>query len=101
MRRWILAALLAGCADGVVGARFDSEAELVRKMGEFVVMGRFGDFWPAKAVRVEQSRDEIRFRAEEASRHYPCLEGYDLRVVFLEAEGGKETVVALRSKRKR
>jgi len=101
MRRWICLALLAGCSQSVVGSRFSSEADLAKAMGDFVVMGRFGDHWPAKAVRVEEARGEIRFRAEDATRHYPRLEGYDLRAVFLESASGEETVVALRSKRKR
>ncbi len=68
---------------------------------DYVILGRFGDNWPAKVDKVLTGRDEISFALSNRTKHsYPRYYGFELKAVFLYDRNGNETVVVLRSKEK-
>lgn len=68
----------------------------------WVRIGEFGKSWPAVPLREQIAEDSIRFRLASGQVHaYPGYDGYTLRVVFLKAVDGTETVVVFRSEKKR
>lgn len=97
----ILAALLLAAVLSFLLLRkgkFKNEAAFKSYYSDYVVIGRLGNHWPAKVTNEIDSRNEITFNSRESGRHtYPGFEGYTLKVVFLESEKGRETVMVLRS----
>jgi hypothetical protein len=68
----------------------------------WVRLGEFGRVWPAVPVREQTGEDFVVFRLSSGQAHgYRGYTGYSLKVVFLNAADGTETVVVLRSKTKR
>lgn len=65
-------------------------------------IGEFGKRWPGVPIREETARDTIRFRLSSGQVHVcPGYDGYTLKVFFLKAVEGTETVVVFRSENKR
>jgi hypothetical protein len=89
----------------VIGRQFSSLQELVNyyQAQGFVTTGRFEKAqWPAKVVYEKQAANELTFTLKSGQRHrYTGFAGYLLKVVSLEDEHGRETVVVLRSKEPR
>lgn len=57
--------------------------------------------WPAQIVRIERARDEISYKLPGQSEHrYGGLEGYDLKVLYMEGTGKLAGAVVLRSSEK-
>jgi len=76
-------------------------ADLQKGMGGYVVIGSFGNHWPARIVTVTEGRGQIGFtRADGVPHAYSGFEGYALKAVFLKDSEGRETIVVLRSKEK-
>lgn len=95
-----LCLLLAGC--GRTGRKYDSLAALRSDQDKagFVLIGRFGESWPATVREERSEKDRIAFMGNGAPQEYPGYTGYTLKVVRLESDGGDEVVVVFRSKRK-
>ena len=98
-----LCVLLVGCGKAEdKEAEYDSLAALKADQDRagFVLLGRFGESWPATVREERPARNEIEFKRNGAPHKYPGYTGYTLKVVHLESDGGDEIVVVFRSKRK-
>ncbi len=87
-----------------VGTRCASEAELFALQREqgFLNIGSFPGGWPAEIVLVERGRDSLQFRRDDGTAQiYSGFDGYDLKAVHLQAEGGVRSVYVFRTERPR
>jgi len=97
-------AALAACAGAGAGARHESLDALVQaeKNDGWVMVGHFGDDWPARVVGRDVADDAISFTLADGVEHeYRGFEGYRLQVVRLEGARGTEVVVLFRSTERR
>ena len=81
---------------------YGSLAELTKAHDRgYVVLGRFGDAFPAAVKEMRVAKDEIAFRLNNGTQHvYPGYTGYKLKLVRLTAQDGRETVILFRSRAK-
>jgi hypothetical protein len=103
MSRYSILALLVALAACGGQKTYSSFGELMRAQEEdgFVLLGSFGDSWPATIVEEREARDEISFtRANGTPHRYPGYTGYILRVVRLKGKDGGEGLFVFRSKEK-
>ncbi|KWT92782.1 hypothetical protein [Candidatus Magnetominusculus xianensis] len=78
---------------------YDNIQALEHAYNDYLVIGKFGNNWPAKKVKESKSNNEISFVLSTGAPHsYHGYDGYELIAVFLKTKNGKETVVVLRSK---
>lgn len=89
-----------GCGPAVKKYANQGQLEADPEFAAYVVLGKFGNHWPAKIARVDTARDAIELSLAGGAKHqYSGFAGYELKAVYLNA-GGKETVVLFRSKEK-
>lgn len=94
--------LFVSCTE--VGRSFHSFPEFIeyKESRDFIFLGKFNDSWPAKIVEIRTAKDEIEFKMKSGAKHrYPGYKGYELKMVRLISEGGKEAVIILRSKERK
>jgi len=65
----------------------------------YVLIGTFGDSWPAKVVEVKVARHEISFESESFSNRVYSERGYKFKVLKLLTGNHDEIIVVLRSKK--
>lgn len=96
-----LLGILAACGGKADYASFGELARAQEEEG-FVVLGQFGDSWPATVVEEREAPDAISFtRANGTGHRYPGYTGFVLKIVRLQGEDGGESLVVFRSKEKR
>ncbi len=95
----VLLSMFPGCRSEPIGEQFQSQATLEAKFTDFVVIGAFGEEYPATLKRIEEGDGKIEFVRKDGSRHsYPGYDNYKLRVLFMETRDGTESVLVLRSR---
>ena len=103
MPRYSILALLVTLAACGGKKTFSGLGELTRAQEEdgFVLLGSFGDSWPATIVEEREAKDEISFtRADGTPHRYPGYTGYVLKVVRLKGKDGGEGLYVFRSREK-
>lgn len=93
---------LADAATGI-GQEFISLAELkaAEMAAGFVATGAFGDSWPATVTEIILANDKVTFTRQNGTNHtYKGFGGYQLKVVRLISNKGKEVILVFRSKSK-
>lgn len=79
---------------------YESLSQLVteQKSQGYVQLGRFGNGWPARLVETIEGEGSVNFVRKDGTPHtYQKFDGYRLRVLRLEARGGEEVILVLRS----
>ena len=67
----------------------------------YVLLGKFGNNWPAKVTEKKTAMNEITFTLENGTQHtYPGYDNYKLKVIRLLAKNNKENVIVFRSEKK-
>lgn len=98
----VLLASLSGCYE-TSPERFANLAELTayQKKQGYVMIGHFGDGWPAEVLTERVYHDKVDvILANAESYSFDDFEGYTLRVVNLKGERNAEIVVVYRSQEK-
>ena len=83
--------------------RFANLAELTshQKKKGYVMIGHFGDGWPAKVVSERQYHDTVNVILANSEVHvFDEFDGYKLRVIKLTGKHNAEIVVVCRSQEK-
>ena len=98
----VLLASLPACFDPAP-ERFANLAELnsyQKKVG-YVMIGHFGDAWPAQVVTERQYLDKVNIIMANSETHiFDDFDGYELRVIKLKGKRNAEVVVVYRSQEK-
>ena len=98
----VLLASLPACFDPEP-EQFANLAELTSHQKEkgYVMIGHFGDAWPAEVVTQNQYRDCVNvILANSEAYRFDDFDGYKLRVIKLKGERNAEIVVVFRSQEK-
>jgi hypothetical protein len=96
----ILLALVLAAACGGDRRTFADEDEFVaaEKQDGWVVVGRFGEAWPARITDTATDYGRIEFIGLGGTPHaYSGSDGYDMQVVRLRGAEGQEFIRVLRS----
>ena len=97
--------ILSSCGSkSEVGNSYKSYGDLMSDQKEkgYVFLGRFGESWPAKVTEVRTAMNEISFQRHDGTKHrYPGYDGYELKVIRLMSSSNEETLIVVRSKKKK
>jgi hypothetical protein len=91
--------LLQGCGGRTEFQDFSSLKEEAEKDG-YLLMGKFGDQWPATLQDTREMDDRIDFQVPgRGPQSYPGYKGYHFRLYILLSESGKKFVVLFKKKK--